>query len=430
MTLYRHIADYCGQDAIGVHGLSQSEIDAPLLHLSPALGKLQKRGKGQGTALCELACRTDDLEGIEQVADFVRRRFSHVVIVGSGGSGLSGKALLAFAPSLSPRFHVLDNIDPAMMEDILAQVDIASTCFLVISKTGTTVESLAQFYVLVEMVKNACGRSAVRTQFIVITGEQKEGEAANPMRELAAEYEMKVLDFEEPIGGRFAILTNVGLLPAAIAGIDIRGLRAGAKSVVDELDAANATRDCKPALGAALQFGFYQRSRNISVMLPYCERLSGFSAWYRQGWAESLGKDGKGSTPIRAVGSRDQHSQLQLYLSGPKDKLFHLITLKRDGQGPTIQAPQRADLAYIQGRTLGDIMAAQQRATLETLTRNRCPTRVFELEKLGAPEMGALLMHFMLEIIFMAHLLEVNPFDQPAVEESKHLARDYLLGNI
>jgi glucose-6-phosphate isomerase len=199
--------------------------------------------------------------------------------------------------------------------------------------------------------------------------------------------------------------------------------------VVDALNKSASTADCSSAVGAALQHGFMGKGRNISVMLPYSERLAGFSSWYRQSWAESLGKAGRGSTPIRAVGTTDQHSQLQLYLDGPKDKLFHLITLKRSGTGQIVPLPQGGEFAYLNGRTTGDIMEAQQKATFETFIRNGCPVRHFEIDRLDEATLGGLLMHFTLEIIFMAEMLDVNPFDQPAVEESKALSRSYMQEN-
>ena len=170
------------------------------------------------------------------------------------------------------------------------------------------------------------------------------------------------------------------------------------------------------------------RGQNMSVMLPYCERLSGFSAWYRQSWAESLGKGGKGTTPISAVGTTDQHSQLQLYLDGPKDKFFTMIMHDRAGTGQKIHAPDFSGLEYLHGKTTGDIMAAEQQATLETLVGHGRPVRVIRIGALDEAALGALLMHFTLEIFFMAKLLDVNAFDQPAVEEGKRAARDYLLG--
>jgi len=427
MTEYKQITDFCMQDKIGVHGLSEVEISGYLSALKSGFEKLKKREFVGANTILELPSQTDDLEAIEHLAESIRKRFSHVVVVGSGGSALGGSALLQFAPCNAPSFDFLDNIDPDMLENITARVELENTCFIIISKSGTTVESLSQLYVLTDLVKKKVGRTTISASFIVIT-EAEDVEGANPMREIARDYNMRVLDFDKNIGGRFSILTNVGLLPAAIAGIDIRALRRGAAKVVENLDSLESPDIFAPAIGAAVQFGFYQRGRNLSVMLPYSWRLSGFSAWYRQCWAESLGKDGKGTTPIRAVGSTDQHSQLQLYLNGPKDKLFTMITLKRKGTGGLIEfADDRPELAYMHGKTLGDVMAAQQRATFATLANHHCPVRLIELEKLDEEMLGRLLMNFTLEIIFMAFLQEVNPFDQPAVEESKVLAREYLL---
>ena len=424
--LYKQITDYCMQDQIGVHGLSTEEIQGIITSLKAGFNKLKMREIVNANPLLDITARTDDFEEMEILAESIRRRFNHVVVVGSGGSSLSGAALLALAPCPAPTFDFLDNIDPDMLDDILARIQIENTCFIVISKSGTTLETLSQTYALISRLKKKIGRTALPAQFIIITEPEQE-EDKNPLRQLAREYNLRVLDHETDIGGRFSILTNVGLLPAIIAGIDIKALRRGARSVIFQLEDATSPENFAPALGAAIQYSFYQRSRNISVMFPYSQRLSGFSAWYRQCWAESLGKDGKGTTPTCAMGSTDQHSQLQLYLNGQKDKLFHIITVKREGTGDVIEVLNtHPELAYMQGKTLGDVMAAQQKATIETLASNRCPTRIIELNKLTEEHFGALIMHFTLEIIFMSFLFEINPFDQPAVEESKKLARQYL----
>lgn len=426
MNYYHQTIDACMQDKIGVHGLSEDELSSVFTSLTAGFNKIKNRDFAGATPLLALPSQTDDLEAIETLAEAIRRRFNHVVVVGSGGSCLSGSALLAFAPSVSPTFDFLDNIDPDMMENVLGKLQLESTCFIFVSKSGTTVETLSQLYVLTDIVQCKVGRSAVKAGFIIIT-EPEEIIGANPMRSLAREYNMRVLDYANDIGGRFSILTNVGLLPAAIAGIDIRALRNGARKIVEQFDEAKSPADFAPAIGAAMQFCFYQRSRNISVFMPYSQRLSGLAAWYRQCWAESLGKDGKGTTPFSAVGTTDQHSQLQLYLSGPKDKIFTLITLNREGTGEKIiVTDQNPELAYMHERTLGDIMSAQQKATFETLTENRCPARLITVDKLNAESFGSLIMHFTFEIFFMSFLLEVNPFDQPVVEESKALARRYL----
>lgn len=424
--LYRQITDFCMQDAIGVHGLSPEEVQGAVASLRLGFNKLKSREFLAANPIMDITSFTDDFEELEAISEAVLKRFNHVVVVGCGGSGLSGAALLALAPCSAPTFDFLDNIDPDMLEDVFSKIELESTFFIIISKSGTTLETLSQTYVIIDRFKKKVGRTALPVQFIIIT-EPEEVEDKNPLRQIAREYNIRVLDHAKDIGGRFSILTNVGLLPAVIAGMDIRGLRRGALSVVSDLQGAESPDNFAPAIGAAIQYSFYQRSRNISVMFPYSQRLSGFSAWYRQCWAESLGKDGKGTTPACAMGSTDQHSQLQLYLNGQKDKLFHIITVNRKGNGDSIDVLNtHQELAYMQGKTLGDVMAAQQKATIETLAHNRCPTRVIELDSLTEEHFGALIMHFTLEIIFMSFLFEINPFDQPAVEESKKLARQYL----
>jgi glucose-6-phosphate isomerase len=396
--------------------------------LAPALARLKARNNKQAAPLLALPFATDDLAEVEALAAHVRTRFSQVLIVGAGGSGLSGRTLYGLqSPFAKPSLHFLENLDPHAMDEMMAHLDMPRTCFIVISKSGSTVETLSQFYVLLDHAKKTLGAAKAAEHFVVITTPS----ADNPLGDMARECGITSLDHASDIGGRFSVLTNVGLLPAAIAGLDIRAMRAGARKVVEQMESAATPEACDPAVGAAIQVAHMQAGCNISVMLPYCERLAGFSSWYRQIWAESLGKQGKGSTPIRAVGTTDQHSQLQLYLEGPKDKLFHLILQRRAGTGHTIPTPARADVAYLQGKTTGDVMEAEQRATLETLIAGKRPVRLFTLDRLGEEELGGLLMHFMLEVILTADLLGIDPFDQPAVEEGKRLARDYLLsGNL
>jgi glucose-6-phosphate isomerase len=172
------------------------------------------------------------------------------------------------------------------------------------------------------------------------------------------------------------------------------------------------------------------RGKTISVLMGYADRLERFARWYVQLWAESLGKDGKGTTPLGALGPVDQHSQLQLFIAGPRDKLFTVITVDVAGRGPIIDSElaARAGEPGFGGKTIGDLVAAQGRATADTLAKNGCPVRAIHLDRLDERTLGELLMHFMLETIIAAHLLGVDPFDQPAVEEGKILAKRYLAG--
>jgi glucose-6-phosphate isomerase len=165
-------------------------------------------------------------------------------------------------------------------------------------------------------------------------------------------------------------------------------------------------------------------------MMAYADRLERFTRWYVQLWAESLGKNGKGTTPIGALGPVDQHSQLQLYIAGPRDKLFTIVTASPASRGPrmSVDLAKLAGEPEFSGKAIGDLVAAQGRATAETLARNGCPVRTIHLERVDERHMGELLMHFMLETIIAAHLMGVDPFDQPAVEEGKVLAKKYLAG--
>jgi glucose-6-phosphate isomerase len=227
------------------------------------------------------------------------------------------------------------------------------------------------------------------------------------------------------------VLTNVGLLPAAVAGLDIAALRRGAGAALAPVLAGNAPGEVPAAVGAALSVALAAtRGKPIAVLMAYADRLERFTRWYVQLWAESLGKAGKGTTPIAALGPVDQHSQLQLFIAGPRDKLFTVITVAAAGRGPRLDAGLAAAAGEpgFAGKTIGDLVAAQGRATAETLAKNGCPVRTFKLDRLDEASLGELLMHFMLETIIAAHLLGVDPFDQPAVEEGKVLAKRYLTG--
>lgn len=422
--MIRHHTQHCFEQAIGSAGLDEATFRRTLEMLRTPLARLGGGHRHDAQPLLDIAGRRDDLPAIRSIADEIRSESEHVVVAGAGGSSLSGRVAASLAHlHHRPALHFLDNIDPDAIDQLLARIDARRSYFLIISKSGTTVETLGHLHVLLAHARQSLAAGEIARRFLLIT---MPGD--NPMRRTAQAHGMRVLDHAADIGGRFSLLSNVGLLPAAIAGLDIEALRAGAGQIVDSLKRAPDPGACESACGAAIQYGFMQRGYNISVMLPYSERLAGFSSWYRQSWAESLGKAGKGSTPIRAVGTTDQHSQLQLYLDGPKDKLFHLITLPRAGSGQKIAMTQDDAFSYLHGRTTGDIMESQQKATLETLLRHGCPVRHIEIERLDGYTLGALVMHFTLEIIFTAELLGINPFDQPAVEESKQIARRHMGG--
>ncbi len=249
----------------------------------------------------------------------------------------------------------------------------------------------------------------------------------NGLRELLGKHQVPLLDHDPDIGGRYSALSNVGLLPAAMLGLDIGAIRKGAAVALQPVLDKKPPAEVPAARGAALAVAL-SASKNISVLMAYCDRLERFTHWYVQLWAESLGKDGKGTTPLAALGPVDQHSQAQLFIAGPRDKLITVVTVEAAGLGPRMDGAlaKLAGEPGFAGKTIGDLVAAEGRATAETLAKNGCPVRTIHLPELDEAALGELMMHFMLETIIAAHLFGIDAFDQPAVEEGKVLAKKYL----
>ncbi|MFP6730527.1 MAG: glucose-6-phosphate isomerase [Alphaproteobacteria bacterium] len=417
---FRHDISDCLAANIGAGGLSDAAYRSALADAEAVLEGLRDQRDKALTALFGLPGRDDDLAGLEAVADRYRERFDDVVVLGAGGSSLGGQTVTALAaPGQGPRLHFMDNIDPGPFEALLGRLDLAATGYLTISKSGSTAETLAQ-----TLICMGAAPVAIADHFTAIVEP-----SASPLRRLAEGHGMTLLDHDPHIAGRFSVLSLVGVLPALIAGLEVRALRAGASAVLEAALAAPTAADCAPAAGGAVSVGLLrEHGATTTVLMPYAEALEPFARWFRQLWAESLGKGGCGTTPAAAMGVTDQHSQLQLYLDGPRDKMFTLITTARDGAGPVMPEGLSNDpeLAYLEGRSLGDLMAAEQRATADTLARGGHPLRRIELDGLQERSLGGLLMHFMLETIIAAGLMGVDPFGQPAVEQGKQRARDYL----
>jgi glucose-6-phosphate isomerase len=365
----------------------------------------------------------DFIDDIAPVASHFQA-FEDILILGTGGSSLGGQALLCLKDpqSLSPRLHFLDNIDPHTFDRLLPTLNLQKTGIIAISKSGNTAETLMQLLTCLPLWLSAFPQSTLKDN-IVIVSEPRD----NAIRRLAAIHGLPCLDHPADIGGRFAVFTVVGMLPALIAGIDGKAVRQGAREILKRtLTGSN----CPALLGAVAHKVLSTMGITQTVLMPYCDRLVMFTLWFRQLFAESIGKNGKGITPIQALGTVDQHSQLQLYLDGPRDKVFTIITLDYlSGENPQVTLPPgltHPALDLFQGKTMGSLMAAEQKAVIDTLCRHSYPTRVIHLSTLDAKTLGGLMMHFILETLALAHLLDVNPFNQPAVEEGKILTQQYL----
>lgn len=441
MTLTQSV-EGCLESKIGPLGLPQASLDKNLKTLEPRLASLRKAHAEGTLPLLRVPEWRDDVEDARAALKKLSHGARTLVFFGTGGSSLGGQTLAQLGgwgipgddkhgSEERPRTRFYDNLDARTLELSLAGLDLKTARFIVISKSGGTPETLVQITATIEAVRKAGLEARIPELFLAVTEPAAKGKS-NGLRALCEHFSIPVLDHDPNIGGRFSGLTNVGLLPALARGLDVVALREGAQGVIDALLYAKTTSAFAPAIGAAMAIGLAEeRGVRANVMLPYSDRLSRFAAWYVQLWGESLGKDGEGTTPVAALGPVDQHSQLQLYLDGAPQ---HFITVIREdcaGRGPSVP-PDLAKLAgadYLASHAAGDLVAAQQRAIPEALIAAGRPVRTIDLEVLDERALGALMMHFMMETILAAHLLGVDPFDQPAVESGKVLTRRYLAGN-
>jgi glucose-6-phosphate isomerase len=428
------------EKTIGPHGVAADALNAALGRAETALDWLRARHADGGLPLLRQPGSHDDLVATREAGRRLALGATDIVFLGTGGSSLGGQTLAQLAgyavPGIGalrspPRIHFMDNLDPETYGALLDKLPHKTTRYVAISKSGGTGETLMQTIAALSAVKAEGLETKIPDFFLGLTEPAKAGKR-NGLRDLLAQHHVPILDHHPGVGGRFSALTNVGLLPAAMLDLDIAAVREGAGLALAPVLAKKKAADVPAALGAALSVALAEsKGKTISVLMAYADRLERFTRWYVQLWAESLGKNGKGTTPIAALGPVDQHSQLQLFIAGPRDKLFTVVTVGNVGSGPRIDA-ELAKLAGepgLGGKTIGDLVAAEARATAETLVRNGCPVRTIHISQLDEESLGELLMHFMLETIVAAHLLGVDAFDQPAVEEGKVLAKKYLAGS-
>ncbi|MBL8566357.1 MAG: glucose-6-phosphate isomerase [Hyphomicrobiaceae bacterium] len=424
---------------IGRHGLSETLLGRYLTRLVDPLAILKDNYRTGRLPLLTIPEDTADIDAAEAALAKLSHDARLIVFFGTGGSGLGGQTLAQIAgwnipgggdayQRKRPRTRFYDNLDGRTLVGALADLDLASTRFVVTSKSGGTTETLAQAIIAIQAVQEAGLGERIPELFLGITEPAREGKA-NGLRELFASLSIPMLDHHEGIGGRFSCLTNVGLMPAMARGLDARAIRAGAREVVEAMIAAKHPRDFAPAVGAAAAVALSkEKGIHTLVMMPYADRLARMSHWYVQLWAESLGKNGEGTSPIAALGPLDQHSQLQLFMDGPREHYMTVIRVASEGTGPVIDAAlaAKARLGFMGGRAVGDVVAAQAQAITEALAEAGRPVRTIDLDSLDEKNVGALLMHFMLETILAGRMLGLDPFDQPAVELAKVLTKKHL----
>jgi glucose-6-phosphate isomerase len=338
--------------------------------------------------------------------------FKKIFVVGVGGSSLGGRALTSLRHQNKLEF--LESIDPETIDQIISKIDAKNSFFIIISKSGETTETVCQTLIILDKLKFKNPSS----QFLFIT-ENKD----SALTEIAKSISANVLYHPKNIGGRFSCFSLVALLPAILCGINIGKVRSGAKNILERF---LATEKNNIISSSVVQLSLYNQGVKGNVMMPYLDKLKDFTNWYRQLFAESLGKSGFGFTPINSSGTIDQHSQLQLYLDGTKDKFFTFFITKNYGVDFFIRDIKQYKTLF-GGKKLKKIIEVEQDTTIEILNKNKAPIRIFEMEKLDEEVLGGLMMQMFLETILIAKLKKINPLDQEAVEERKNMAKKYLL---
>ena len=417
----------------GGQGIAPKEIAENLERMKKAAQSMEQK-RAQMAFRAQPFAAESELPHIDELARRIRENCEAFVVLGIGGSALGAQALHTALSHLhyneqprecrkGPRFYVEDNIDPIRMKALLDVIDLSKTCFNVISKSGETSETMAQFLIIASELKR---RGLPLKQHIVITTDARKGN----LLPIAQQEDIPTLVIPDGIGGRFSVLTPVGLLPAAVLALDIEQLLAGAQRMEERCSKQGDPRENIAYWDAALQYMAMRQGKNISVMMPYSDALRYVADWYAQLWAESLGRPcgvlgdvrgPVGQTPVKALGVTDQHSQIQLYTQGPMDKVITFLAIEHPSVDVKMEMALACEdqLGFLAGHTLGELLQMEQKATAYALTKAHRMNKAIILPKLNAYTMGQLLQLFMLETAYMGELLEIYAFDQPGVEEGK-----------
>ena len=429
---------------LGGEGIDPERLDTDLADRFRRAYEAVEAGRASGEmGFFDLPYASETLAYTQELADGYGQWFQTLVILGIGGSALGARTLIDAllgplwnekddeARDHFPRIYVLDNVDPHTVRDLLAHIDIRRTLFNVVSKSGSTAETMALYLVLEGLLIDEVGPEKARGHFLFTT-DPSEG----PLRAIAEGEGIPSLAIPPRVGGRFSVLSPVGLLPSAVAGIDVAAVLAGAARADDRCRTAVLRENPAGLMATLLHTAHSESGASIHVMMPYSNRLWSFSAWFQQIWAESLGKahdlDGNtvhtGPTPLPALGVTDQHSLVQLFMEGPRDKVLMFLAITGHAGAGGVDDLEIAghrsgmeSVGYLAGHTLGELMDAERRATSEALRRGGRPSMTFEMETLDAESLGELFMLVSIATVYAGVLYGVNPLDQPGVELGKKL---------
>ncbi len=419
----------------GEHGITPEQLKDLADKTSPLISQLNKERQGGKTPYRDLPYNSRISQQVKELVKELRGRCENLVVFGIGGSALGNIAVqTALNPYMhnidenqrtGPRLFVFDNVDPPQLVSFLDWLGdkLDKTIFNVISKSGRTAETAAQFMIIRKLLLDKLGPDGLRDQVVATTDSRK-----GTLRKIAEDADLRCLEVPDGVGGRFTVLSAVGLFSAAMCGIDTDSLLEGAR----DMDTRVKCEDFKKnpaAINAAVNYHFYNHDKKISVMMPYSYALKDLSDWYRQLWAESLGKVKDlagnevhiGPTPVKALGTTDQHSQVQLYREGPNDKLFTFLQVNNFDKDIKIgPAPNCAgELDFLAGKNLSKLLNNEKKATEYALLTDKRPCLTVFFEKANAYTIGQFIYLFEVTTSFVGALFNINPYDQPAVELGK-----------
>jgi glucose-6-phosphate isomerase len=362
---------------------------------------------------------------MKTLAGIIKKKgIKNLVLLGIGGSALGTETIFNAllhpfhnydkkVRGKKPRYFIVDNIDPHKINAIIETIrpEMEKTLLIVISKSGETPETISQFMIFKELMKTK--NSDFHERVVLITDKEK-----GILNKIAKEDGYRTLIVPDGVGGRFSVLTPVGLFPAITMGIDVDTIMDGAQAMFTHIKNKTGIENMAFTLAATL-YSMDKEGKSIHVIMPYCERLSGFADWFRQLEGESLGKGGKGPTPTKSVGVTDQHSQLQLYIDGPKDKCVLFFYSAQDKRPIPDSFPYLDDVKYLAGKDLRELFLAEFQGTGLSLTDAGTPNLTLNVEEINSYTLGVLFALFEMVILYLGVLYKVNAFDQPGVEQGK-----------
>lgn len=400
---------------IGNSGITGRQIDLMKTKISRIDRKIKSKHQSE---LSFVELLDQDTAEIKNIAASVRNNYDDFVVLGIGGSALGPKAIMeALSPlhnlDRKPRIFVCDNVDPRTLDRIFSLIDLNRTAVNVITKSGSTAETIASFMIFWEKMNNSVDKTM---QFIATTDPQK-----GNLRKIADENGLRALSIPSGVGGRFSVLSPVGLLPAELTGIDSDEILRGARDIHKKCSEEEVFKNPAYLFGLLLYLMDRKKKRRINVIVPYADGLKSLGEWFCQLWAESLGKRGVGLTPYPSLGATDQHSQLQLWMEGHEDKV--IIFIRVEDYSVDVQIPdvfnEIEGMSYLSGHTMSELIKAEQESTQLALSKIKRPNMAINIPKIDAYHMGQLFHFFEMATAFTGFLYGVNPFNQPGVEKGK-----------